>query len=70
MTFSQAQTVAGWVVIGVAIVAATAVALATRGRFPSAVAVVRATTRGATGRIIGIVAWAWLGWHFFVRTTR
>jgi Family of unknown function (DUF6186) len=70
MTFSQAQTVAGWVVIGLAIGAATAVARATRGRFPSAVAVVRAATRGITGRVIGLAAWAWVGWHFFVRTTR
>ena len=45
-------------------------AIATRGRAPHGAALLRVAVRNPAVRAIVIVAWIWLGWHFFVRTTR
>ena len=70
MTLSRSLTIAGWIVIAVAIGAAWAGALVSRGRFPSAVALLRTATRRVAVRVIALAGWAWVGWHFFVRTSR
>ncbi|MGO9875941.1 MAG: DUF6186 family protein [Acidimicrobiia bacterium] len=70
MTFSRSLTITGWIVIAVAIASAWIGALVSRGRFPTGVALLRTATRRVLGRIIALAGWAWIGWHFFVRTTR
>ena len=70
MTFSRPVTLAGWILIAVAFTAAAIVAIGSRGRFPSAIAVLRAAMRNVVVRVIALAGWAWVGWHFFVRTSR
>jgi len=70
MSFSRSVTIAGWIVIGISIATATIAAFVSRARFPSAVVVLRAATRHVVGRMIALAAWTWIGWHFFVRTSR
>jgi hypothetical protein len=70
MTFSRSATIAGWIVIAVAIAAAWIGAVMSQGRFPSAVALLRMAVRNVVVRVIALAIWAWVGWHFFVRTSR
>jgi hypothetical protein len=70
VTFSHSVTIAGWIVIGVGFAVAWIGALASRGRFPTAVAVVRTATHHALVRALLLAGRAWVGWHFFVHTTR
>ena len=70
MTLSHSVTVAGWIVISVAIVVALIAAVASRGGFPTAAALVRTAVRNVVVRVILLAGWAWVGWHFFVHTTR
>ena len=70
MTISRSLTIAGWIVIAVAIAAACIGALVSRGRFPSAVALLRMAVRNVVVRVFALAVWAWVGWHFFVRTSR
>ena len=70
MTFSRSVTLAGWIVIGLACAAASIAAVVTRGRFPGPGALLRWATRNVVVRVIALAAWAWVGWHFFVRTSR
>ena len=70
MTFSRPVTLAGWILIAVAFTAAGIVAVVSRARFPSAIAVLRAAMRNVVVRVIALAGWAWVGWHFFVRTSR
>jgi hypothetical protein len=63
-------TLAGWILIAVAFTTAGIVAVVSRGRFPSAIAVLRAAMRNVVVRVIALAGWAWVGWHFFVRTSR
>jgi hypothetical protein len=70
VTFSRPVTLAGWILIAVAFTAAAMVAIISRGRFPSAIAVLRAAMRNVVVRVIALAGWAWVGWHFFVRTSR
>jgi hypothetical protein len=70
VTVSRSLTIAGWIVIAVAIAAAWAGAVMSRGRFPSAVALLRLAVRNVVVRVIALAVWAWVGWHFFVRTSR
>ena len=70
MTFSRPVTLAGWILIAVGFSAALIVSLVSQGRFPSAIAVMRAAMRNVVVRVIALAGWAWVGWHFFVRTSR
>jgi hypothetical protein len=70
VSFSRPVTIAGWVVIAVVFVTAWVVARISHGRFPTAVALIRTGMRHVPVRIIVLLAWAWVGWHFFVHTSR
>ena len=70
MTVSRSLTIAGWIVIAVAIAAAWIGAVVSRGRFPPAVALLRTAMHSVVVRVIALAGWAWIGWHFFVRTSR
>jgi len=70
VTLSKSVTLAGWIVIVVAIVATWIGARLSRGRFPTGVGFLRTATNHVTARIVAYALWAWVGWHFFVRTTR
>ena len=70
MTISRNVTVAGWIVLGTVITAATVGALASRGGFPTLAALLRSARRNVLVRIVLLAGWAWIGWHFFVRTSR
>ena len=70
MSFSRPVTIAGWVVIGVAFAAAYIAARTSRGRFPTGVAVLHTAMSHVAVRVFALAAWAWVGWHFFVRTSR
>ena len=70
VTFSRSVTIAGWVVISVAIATAWIAAIVSHGRFPTAAALVREATRNVVIRVLVLAGWAWVGWHFFVRTSR
>ncbi len=70
MTISRSLTIAGWIVIAVAFAAAWIGALISRGRFPTAVALLHTAMHNILVRVIALAGWAWVGWHFFVRTSR
>ena len=70
MTLSHATTVAGWIVVTLAIATASTGAILSNGRFPNAAAVLRVATRRVVVRAFVLVGWAWVGWHFFVHTSR
>lgn len=70
MTFSRAVTLAGWILIGVVITAVWIGARYSRGRFPSGLALLRVANRPVPVRVFAVACWAWVGWHFFVRTSR
>jgi len=63
-------TIAGWIVIAVAIAATWIGARLSRGRFPTGVGLLRTATTHVAVRIVAFAGWAWIGWHFFVRTSR
>jgi hypothetical protein len=70
VTFAHATTIAGWVVISVALAITSITALASRGRFPTAAALLREASRHVAVRVLLLAGWAWVGRHFFVHTTR
>jgi hypothetical protein len=70
VTFSHSVTVAGWIVIGLGFAAAWTGAIVSRGRFPTAGTVVRTATHHVAVRAVLLAGWAWVGWHFFVHTSR
>jgi len=70
VTFSHSVTVAGWIVIALGFAAAWTGAIVSRGRFPTAGAVVRTATHHVAVRAVLLAGWAWVGWHFFVHTSR
>ena len=70
MTLSHTVTVAGWLVISVAIATVWAGAVASHGRFPTAGALLRHASQHVVVRGFLLAGWAWVGWHFFVHTSR
>ena len=70
MSISRPWTIAGWVVIAIAIATARVASLVSRGEFPGLVGLLRVATRRVVVRVIALASWAWVGWHFFVRTSR
>lgn len=67
---NRSVTIAGWVVIVAAIAIASTTAVVTHGRFPTLAALVRVVSKHVIVRVVLLAGWAWLGWHFFVRTSR
>lgn len=64
------MTVAGWIVIVAAIAVASTTAYVSHGRFPTFAALLREVSTHVVVRVLLLAGWAWLGWHFFVRTSR
>ena len=63
-------TLVCWGVIAVALGTLTVVAWLSQGRFPGGVALLRAGMRNRLARVLVLAGWVWVGWHFFVRTSR
>jgi hypothetical protein len=66
----RVETLVGWGVIAAAFGTVIAVAWLSHGRFPGGVALLRAGMRNRFARVLVLAGWLWLGWHFFVRTSR
>ena len=70
MSISKPITIAGWVLIAVVFATAWLGARVSHGRFPTAVALVHTAMGNIAVRIVVLAGWAWIGWHFFVHTSR
>jgi hypothetical protein len=70
LAIGKVATQVGWGVIAAALGAVVVVAWLSRGRFPGGVALLRAGMRNRLARVLVLAGWVWLGWHFFVRTSR
>ena len=64
---SHDVTIAGYVVAVVGIVALQVLAARTRAPVPSLGELLTRAMRSRTGRVGILVAWAWIGLHFFAR---
>lgn len=60
-------TIAGYLVVLAAIVVLQVLATATRAAVPSLGDLLTRGMRSRTGRVGVLVAWAWIGLHFFAR---
>ena len=70
LAIGRVATLVGWGVIAVALGTVVVVAWVSHGRFPASVALLRAGMRNRFARVLVLGGWVWLGWHFFVRTSR
>jgi hypothetical protein len=70
VSLAHTVTIVGWIVISLAIAAMTIGALVSRGRFPTAVALLHNAMRHIAVRVFVFASFAWIGWHFFDRTSR
>jgi hypothetical protein len=70
MSISRPITLAGWIVIAVVFAAAWIGARLSHGRFPTGVAVIHTAMGHVAVRVVVLAAWSWVGWHFFVHTSR
>ena len=70
MSFSRPVTIAGWVMLVLGFATAYIAARTSRGRFPTGVAILHTAMSHVAVRIFALAVWAWVGWHFFVRTSR
>jgi Family of unknown function (DUF6186) len=59
---------AGWVVLGLAMLVTEVVGLLSGGRFPTLGDVLSFLMRSRVGRWFVLIGWVWLGWHLFVRS--
>jgi hypothetical protein len=66
----RVATLVGWGVIAVALGGAIVAARLSHGRFPGGVALLRAGMHNRVARVLVLAGWLWVGWHFFVRTSR
>jgi len=66
---SRAATFVVWGVLAAVLVATQVFAGATR-RIPTVGAWIRALVRHPAVRVGVLAGWLWLGWHFFVRSSR
>jgi hypothetical protein len=64
---SHEITIAGYVVVLVSIVALQVLATRTRAPVPALGELLTRAMRTRTGRVGVLVAWAWVGLHFFAR---
>ena len=63
---SRDITIAGFVVLGLAMLSLFVVGLS--GRIPRVGDVLDALLARRATRVLLVFVWAWLGWHFLVRT--
>jgi hypothetical protein len=63
----RSLTVAGYLVIAIAILALDLAARRDTSRLPSLGDVVSTLSSRRAGRIAVVIGWWWVGWHFFVR---
>jgi hypothetical protein len=66
---SRALTFVVWGLLAAAFVATQAFAVTTR-RIPTIGELLRTVVQRRAVRAIALISWLWLGWHFFVRSTR
>ena len=59
---------AGWIVLGLAMLTAEVIGLLSGGRFPTLGDVLSFLMRSRVGRWFVLIGWIWLGWHLFVRS--
>ena len=59
---------AGWIVLGLAMLTAEVIGLLSGGRFPTLGDVLSFLMRSRVGRWFVLIGWVWLGWHLFVRS--
>jgi len=64
---SRDATIIGYLSVLTAAISLQAVAVRRRGRLPSLGQVLSHVMQSRTGRVGVIVAWAWIGLHFFAR---
>jgi hypothetical protein len=64
---SHDVTIAGYLAVLAALVVLQIIALRSPGRVPPIGEVLSRAMRTRTGRVGVLVAWAWLGLHFFAR---
>ncbi|MBF6146450.1 MULTISPECIES: DUF6186 family protein [Nocardia] len=63
----RALVITGFAVLAVIAVSMAVVAHRRRMSFAGLGATVRYLTRTRTARIVAVILWAWLGWHFLAR---
>lgn len=66
---SRVATLIGWYALATAVIATQLLAVAAR-RTPSLGRIVRALTARPVVRALVLLVWLWVGWHFFVRSSR
>ncbi|MGH9248543.1 MAG: DUF6186 family protein [Acidimicrobiales bacterium] len=64
---SREMTIAGFLVLGAVMV--TLVAASWAGRLPRFGEVIDLLGATRAGRVLVVLVWWWLGWHFLVRTS-
>jgi hypothetical protein len=64
----KALFLTGWVILGLAALAAEVIGLLSNGRFPTLGDVLSFLMRSRVGRWFVLIGWVWLGWHLFVRS--
>lgn len=63
----RALVITGFAVLAVIVISMAAVAHWRRMSFAGLGDTVRYLTRTRTARIVAVILWAWLGWHFLAR---
>lgn len=63
----RALVITGFAVLAVIVISMAVVAHWRRMSFAGLGDTVRYLTRTRTARIVAVVLWAWLGWHFLAR---
>jgi hypothetical protein len=66
---SRTFTFLVWGALAAALVVVQIVALTTR-RIPTVGGLIKAATRHRAAQLLLLAGWLWLGWHFFVRSSR
>jgi hypothetical protein len=66
---SRTLSLVVWGLIAVSLVTTQVIAVTTR-RIPTATEFVRSIVRRPGVRLVTLALWFWVGWHFFVRSSR
>ena len=67
MTVTRAITIAGFVVVIAAMLVLEALGRRDSSRIPTAGQWLGYLMRRRTGRVLILLGWWWLGWHYFAR---